>query len=132
MPAILFVCRHNACRSQIAEAIGRQAAPGSWVIDSAGSHPTERVDPKAVAILRLHGLRMRRRKPQGFAVLARRDWDCVVDISCEDAAAPVPARRRVAWDLPDPLDGPMVLYKRLFDELTERIRDLFRDIQDAR
>ncbi len=85
MPSILFVCRHNACRSQIAEAIGRRTAPESWVIDSAGSHPTARVDHKAVAILGRNGLGMRRPKPQGFSDLALKEWDFVVDLSCEKA-----------------------------------------------
>ena len=129
MPSILFVCRHNACRSQIAEAIARKAAPRSWIVDSAGSHPTTQVDPKAVAILRRNGLRMRRRKPQGFPALTPRRWDFVVDISCEKAGEDVPAKDYLTWDLPDPLDGPMDLYKRLFGELRRRVRDLFREIQ---
>ncbi|MBI5240259.1 MAG: low molecular weight phosphatase family protein [Elusimicrobia bacterium] len=129
MPAVLFVCRHNACRSQIAEALGRKLAPASWVIDSAGSHPTARTDPKARAILRRHGLGMRRRKPQGFAALGPRIWDFVVDISCEGAGRQVPAKNCLEWDLADPLDGPMDLYKRLYEELESRIRDLFRGIQ---
>lgn len=129
MPSILFVCRHNACRSQIAEAIGLQFAPESWVIDSAGSHPTTQVDPKAAAILEQNELRMRRRKPQGFASLPRIEWDFVVDISCEKAGEKVPTKNYLEWDLPDPLDGPMALYKRLFEDLHQRIRDLFRGIQ---
>ena len=129
MPSILFVCRHNACRSQIAEAIGRKAAPESWVIDSAGAHPTTHVDSKAAAILRRNGLGMHRRKPQGFPELALKEWDFVVDISCERSGLNVPTKNYLEWDLPDPLDGPMDLYKRLFEDLHERIRDLFRGIQ---
>ena len=128
-PSILFVCRHNACRSQIAEAIGHKLAPGDWVIDSAGSHPTTQVDPKAVSILRAHGLGMRRRKPQGFSALALKEWDFVVDISCEESGKGMKPKNYVEWDLADPLDGPMDLYKHLFDELSDRIRDLFRGIQ---
>ena len=127
-PFILFVCRHNACRSQIAEAIGRKSAPESWVLDSAGSHPTTHVDPKAVAILRKNGLGMRRRTPQGFSALVPRTWDFVVDISCEGSGAKVPTKNYIEWDLPDPLDGPMDLYQRLFDELEGRVRDLFHGI----
>ena len=129
MPAILFVCRHNACRSQIAEALGRRLAPADWVVESAGAHPTAAVDPKARAILRRHGLGMRRRKPQGFAALKSRTWDFVVDISCEGSGQGVPTDNYIAWDLADPLDGPMDLYKRLYDELESRIRDFFRGIQ---
>lgn len=128
-PSILFVCRHNACRSQIAEAIGHRLAPASWAIDSAGAHPTAQVDPKAVAVLQKNGLGMRRRTPQGFPALAPRTWDFVVDISCEKSGAKVPTKNYVEWDLPDPLDGPMDLYDRLFADLHGLIRDLFCGIE---
>ncbi|MBI5244131.1 MAG: low molecular weight phosphatase family protein [Elusimicrobia bacterium] len=129
MPSILFVCRHNACRSQIAEAIGRELAPKSWVIDSAGSHPTAQVDPKAAAILKEFGLEMWRNRPQAFSQLVLKEWDYVVDISCEKSGINVPAKNYLKWDIPDPLDGPMPFYSRLFDSLSERINDLFRAIQ---
>lgn len=129
VPAILFVCRHNACRSQIAEAIGRELAPRSWIIDSAGSYPTTRVDLKAVAVLKTYGLRMRRNRPQAFSQLALRRWDFVLDISCEKSGIHVPTKNYIAWDLPDPIDGPMSSYHQLFESLSERISDLFRGVQ---
>ena len=129
MAAILFVCRHNACRSQIAEAIGRKLAPESWIIESAGSHPTTQVDPKAAGILRRYCLGMHRGKPQGFSALTVKEWDFVVDISCEKAAKDVPTKHYFEWDLQDPQDGPMDLYKCLFDDLEDRIRTLFREVQ---
>ncbi|MFA6091555.1 MAG: low molecular weight phosphatase family protein [Elusimicrobiota bacterium] len=128
-PSILFVCRHNACRSQIAEAIGRKLAPGSWIIDSAGAHPTEQVDPKAVEILKLNGLKMRRSNPQGFPSLPLIRWDYVADISCEESGEKVPAKNYIEWDLPDPLDGPMDLYALLFRALEDRISSLFNEIR---
>lgn len=129
MSSVLFVCLHNACRSQIAEAIGHKLAPASWGIDSAGPHPTTRVDPKAVAILRKNGMGMRHRKPQDFSKLVLKEWDFVVDISCEKAGKKVATRNYLEWNLPDPLDGPMDRYKQLFDDLHDRIRDLFCGIQ---
>jgi hypothetical protein len=72
---------------------------------------------------------MRRNRPQGFPALALKEWDFVVDISCEKSGSKVPAKNYIEWDLPDPLDGPMDLYSRLFDEINERIRDLFCGIR---
>ena len=131
MAAILFVCRHNACRSQIAEAIGRIQAPVSWVLSSAGSNPTTQTDPKAGQVLRLHGLGLANGKPKGFLVLPLIEWDYVVDISCEKAGASVRTKNYVAWDLADPLDGPMELYEKLFSDLNTRIRELFRGIEES-
>ncbi len=129
MPSILFVCVHNACRSQIAEAICRGSAPGSWVMASAGSHPSEQVDPKAVSILKRHDLSMRAPKPKGFADLPITQWDYVVGMGCGDECPVVPARKFIVWDIPDPRDGPMELYEALFEDLTSRIRKLIQEIK---
>lgn len=126
--AILFVCLHNACRSRIAETIARDKAPGSWIIDSAGAEPSEGVDPKAVEILRRSGLVMRKGKPQRLDDFMFPEWDCVVDISCARVCARVPARKRVEWDIPDPHDGPMERYERLFSELERRVTSLIQGL----
>src|SRR3972149_1704992 len=122
MPSILFVCIHNACRSQIAEAICRKLAPRSWRIASAGSNPSDRVDPKAVEILKKKQLTMNSIKPQGFPSLPAIPWDSVVSMDCGIKRSPVPTKKFIEWDIPDPQDGPIGLYEALFDDLTNRIQ----------
>lgn len=128
MPAILFVCIHNACRSQIAEAICRQLAPSSWVIASAGSKPSTQVDPKAVEILKRHSLTMNSLRPKGFSQLPAGEWTHVAQMGCGDVCPYVPAKKYIEWDIPDPNDGPMSLYEALYDDLTRRIQGLIQEI----
>ena len=123
-PSILFVCMHNACRSQIAEALCRSKAPLSWALSSAGLRPSEGIDPKAARILEEHGLRMREAKPKGFDSLGGREWDCVVEEGCPPAKGLVPAREIRHWNIADPLDGPIELYAALYSELDARVADL--------
>lgn len=124
MPSILFVCVHNACRSQMAEALGRQLAP-DWTVASAGSNPSTQVDPKAVEILRQHGLAVNPLKPKGFQELPPIEWDYVVGMGCGDRCPfSLQARRFIEWDIPDPEDGPMELYRALYNDLEQRIGKL--------
>lgn len=126
MPSILFVCIHNACRSQIAEALCKRMAPG-WTVASAGSNPSARVDRKAVGILRRRGLAMNSPKPKGFQEFPAVEWDYVVGMGC-GGRCPLGLRTRtfIEWDIPDPEDGPMELYQTFYNDLERRIRNLIR------
>jgi arsenate reductase len=127
MPSILFVCIHNACRSQIAESLCRKLTP-DWTVASAGSNPSTQVDPKAVAILRQHGLAMKSATPKGFQELPFIEWDYIVGMGCGDRCPfNLRARRFVEWDISDPKDGPMELYEALYNDLTQRIGKLIEE-----
>lgn len=131
MPSVLFVCVHNACRSQIAEAIARSLAPASWQIASAGSNPSSEVDPKAIEILKNYGLVMSAPKPKGFGELPLIQWDVVAGMGCGESCPSVLSRRFIEWKIPDPEDGPMLLYQALYDDLSSRIRKLIQEIQES-
>lgn len=129
MPSILFVCIHNACRSQIAEAICRSLVHGDWRIASAGTDPSDQVDPKAAATLDRHHLVISSPKPKGFDELPAITWDYIVRIDGGEKPIPSQAGRVLAWDIKDPFDGPMELYETLFEDLTHRVRQLIREIE---
>jgi len=129
VPSILFVCVYNACRSQMAEAICRKLAPHSWVIASVGSNPSDRVDPKVVEMLKKHQLTINSVKPKGFSSLPADSWDYVVNMDRRSKYPSLPTKKFIEWDIPDPKDGPMGLYEKLFEDLTSRIRKLIRDIE---
>jgi len=131
MPSILFVCIHNACRSQIAEAICRSLVDGTWRIASAGTNPSDRVDSKAAVVLDRHDLAMRSPAPKGFDDLPAIGWDYVVRIDGGKKPFSVQANRVLEWDIPDPFDGPMELYESLFEELTRRVRQLIQEIEKS-
>lgn len=129
MRSILFVCTHNACRSQIAEAICRKVAAHSWIIESAGFNPTDQVDPKAVEILRKHQLSMNHLKPKGFSELPRIEWDSVVNMDYGGLKPDVSTIKLIQWAIPDPIDGPISVYQALYKDLTHQIRKLIQDIE---
>ena len=132
MAALLFVCRYNACRSRIAEALARSLAPLSWTIESAGWTPSARYDAKAAELLERHGLALGRSEPKGLDALAPRRWDCVVDIGGGDLRGRIASWVYVDWDIPDPHDGPPHVYEELFAETERRVATLIRAIeQDA-
>jgi trehalose-6-phosphate synthase/protein-tyrosine-phosphatase len=132
VPSILFVCVYNACRSQIAETICRQLAPDSWVVESVGSNPSDRVDAKAQEILKKHRLTMSSAMPKGFSSLPEVSWDYVVNMDRGNETSSLLSKKLIQWDIPDPKDGPMRLYETLFDDLMNRIRKLVREVEASR
>ncbi|MBI4063428.1 MAG: low molecular weight phosphatase family protein [Elusimicrobia bacterium] len=131
MPSILFVCVYNACRSRISEAVCKKLAP-DWTVASAGSNPSNQVDPKARAILERHGLAMTPAKPKGFAGLPLQEWDYVIAMGCGDKCpSGLSAKKFIEWNIPDPYDGPMEVYQALYDDLFSRIETLVREARLA-
>lgn len=129
MLSVLFVCVHNACRSQMAGVIAKNLAPKDWNVNSAGTNPSTQVDPKAVQTLKERNLEMNSLKPKSFDELPQFQWDYVVGMGCGDKCPWVPAKKYVEWDIPDPQDGPMELYEDLFEDLTNRIQGLIKSVQ---
>ena len=121
---VLFVCVQNAGRSQMAEALFRQAADGRHEARSAGSAPAERVHPEVVEVMpELAG-----RVPRG---LDRRDveWaNLVVTMGCGDACPVLPGKRYVDWELEDPAGRPVGEVRAIRDEIERRVSALVAEI----
>lgn len=131
MARIVFLCLHNACRSRIAETIARDAAPPSWTIESAGLLPTVSFDLKAAEILRLNGLAMTPRPPQGLSQLPALVWDYAVSVGCGDPHDSIRAHRYAEWIVPDPYDATMNVYAELYLEILGRVTRLIRRLKEA-
>ncbi|UAL07293.1 MAG: arsenate reductase ArsC [Candidatus Methanogranum gryphiswaldense] len=99
---IAFICVHNSCRSQIAEAIGNSLSDGSFTCYSAGSEPSECIDPDAVRHLKeIFGIQMTDKQfPKLISDLP--PVDVVVTMGCGVTCPYMPCKRRVAWNIPDP------------------------------
>ena len=107
MTRVLFVCRQNAGRSQMSEALLRLAAEGRHEARSAGSTPAEHVHPEVVDAMRELGLDLAGRVPHGLDE-ADAEWaDVVVTMGCGDACPYIPGKRYVDWDLQDPAGRPL-------------------------
>lgn len=125
---VLFVCRENACRSQIAEALARRHGAGLLEPYSAGSAPRGSVDPGAKAVMAEQGLNLDRQRSKGIADLPPGAWDVVVGMGCGDACPQVQAKRHLEWEIPDPAGSDPATYRRVRDLIEARVWQLLTEL----
>ena len=128
MAHVLFVCLHNAGRSQMSEALFARAAQGRHEARSAGTTPGDRVHPEVVAAMRELGIDLADRKPQLLTTELAEWADVVVTMGCGDECPYVPGRRYLDWDLPDPKGQPVDAVRRTRDEIARRVAGLVREL----
>jgi arsenate reductase (thioredoxin) len=118
-PVVLFVCRQNAGRSQMAAALFERAAAGRAVALSAGTTPADRVHPAVVEAMREVGIDLSGARPQLLTDDLQRRADRAVTMGCGDAC-PLVRAPVTAWDLPDPADLPLERVREIRDEIARR------------
>ena len=106
MASVLFVCLHNAGRSQMSQALFERAADGRHTALSAGTTPAEHVHPEVVEVMRELGIDLADRRPQLLTRELAEQADVVVTMGCGDACPYIPGKRYIDWDLPDPKGRP--------------------------
>ena len=105
MAHVLFVCLHNAGRSQMSRALFERAADGRHTADSAGTTPGDRVHPEVVAVMGELGVDLSDRVPQRLTTELAQRADVVVTMGCGDECPYIPGKRYIDWELPGP-EGP--------------------------
>ncbi|MEA2466274.1 MAG: hypothetical protein QOJ57_400 [Thermoleophilaceae bacterium] len=128
MANVLFVCLHNAGRSQMSQALFERAAGGRHEARSAGTTPGERVHPEVVDVMGELGVDLSDRVPR---LLTREDaeWaDVVVTMGCGDECPYIPGRRYLDWDLADPKGRPRDEVRATRDEIARRVDALLREL----
>jgi arsenate reductase len=128
MAHVLFVCLHNAGRSQMSRALFEEAAGGRHTAASAGTTPGDRVHPEVVEVMREVGIDISGRKPQRLTDELAERADVVVTMGCGDACPYIPGKRYLDWDLPDPKGRPVGEVRETRDEIRERVRQLVREL----
>ena len=130
MSTVLFVCLHNAGRSQMSQALFEQAAGGRHRALSAGStaDPGGRVHPQVVEVMREAGIDLSDRRPQRLTVELAQEADVVVTMGCGDSCPFIPGKRYVDWELPDPKDRPVEEVRATRDEIQGRVRALLDEL----
>jgi arsenate reductase len=128
MARVLFVCLHNAGRSQMSEALFARAAGGWHEAESAGTTPAERVHPQVVEVMGEKGIDLEGRKPQRLGREAAERADVVVTMGCGDACPYIPGKRYIDWDLDDPKDKPVEEVRAVRDDIERRVADLVREL----
>ena len=124
MARVLFVCLHNAGRSQMSAALFERAAAGRHRALSAGTTPAERVHPEVVAVMRERGIDLAGRTPRRLTRELAEQADAVVTMGCGDECPYIPGKRYLDGDLPDPKGRPLDEVRATRDEIARRVDEL--------
>ena len=127
-PAVLFVCVHNAGRSQMAAGFLREIAGDRIEVRSAGSLPAEQINPIAVAAMAELGIDIAAEQPKVLTTEAVQDSDVVITMGCGDACPFFPGKRYEDWALDDPAGQGIEAVRPIRDEIRRRIQQLVGEL----
>jgi arsenate reductase len=130
-PAVLFVCVHNAGRSQMAAGWLKQLAGDRVDIWSAGSEPADQINPTAVEAMREVGIDISGHTPKILAIDAVSRADVVITMGCGDTCPYFPGKRYEDWDLTDPAGQPIEVVRDVRDDIKSRIETLVAELLTA-
>ena len=131
MTRALFVCLHNAGRSQMSQALFNRAAAGRHEGRSAGSTPGDRVHPEVITAMDELGIDLRAQTPKLLTVEMAEWADVVVTMGCGDACPYIPGKRYLDWELQDPKGQSLDAVRCTRDEIAARIDELVAELDEA-
>jgi arsenate reductase len=131
-PSVLFVCVHNAGRSQMAAAFLNHLSGGTVEVRSAGSEPADKVNPAAVAAMAEIGIDIAAAKPKILTTDAVKASDVVITMGCGDTCPFYPGKRYEDWVLDDPAGKGVEAVRPIRDEIRRRVEQLISEMQPAR
>ena len=132
MAAVLFVCLHNAGRSQMSAALFQRAAAGRHETLSAGTEPGDQVYPVVVDAMRELGLELSGSRPRLLTRELAERADIVVTMGCGDACPYIPGKRYIDWDLSDPGGRSLAEVRAIRDDIARRVKALLAELGDSR
>ena len=128
VPEVLFVCVHNAGRSQMAAALLDHHAGGRVHVRSAGSTPADQIDPSVAMAMQELGLDLSKEFPKPLTDEYVQAADVVITMGCGDACPIYPGKRYLDWELPDPADKGLEEVRLIRDEIDRRVRELLEEL----
>jgi arsenate reductase len=127
-PTILFVCVHNAGRSQMAAAFAEEMSHGEVGVMSAGSEPADQLNPAVLEAMTEVGLDLSARTPRLLADEAVQSADVVITMGCGDACPIYPGKRYEDWELTDPAGQPVDIVRGIRDDIKNRVEKLLESL----
>jgi arsenate reductase (thioredoxin) len=131
VPEVLFVCEHNAGRSQMAAALLDHYAEGRVHVRSAGSTPASEINPAVARAMDEIGIDISKEFPKPLTDEVVRDADAVITMGCGDACPIYPGKRYLDWELPDPAGKSIEQIRPIRDEIDWRVRTLLAELVPA-
>ncbi len=131
VPVVLFVCVHNAGRSQMAAALLDHHAAGRVTVRSGGSAPADQLNPAVIAVMAELGLDLSKEFPKPLTTEAVQAADVVITMGCGDACPIFPGKRYLVWDLRDPAGLSIDEVRPIRDQIGRRVRELLTELTEA-
>lgn len=128
-PSVLFVCVHNAGRSQMAAAFLSHLSQGTIEVRSAGTEPADQVNPIVVEAMKEKGIDLFGSIPKVLTDQAVQSSDVVITMGCGDACPYFPGKKYVDWKLEDPAGGTLEMIRPIRDEIETRVRSLIQSLE---
>jgi protein-tyrosine-phosphatase len=130
-PVILFVCVHNAGRSQMAAGYARALSGGAVDVRSGGSEPGDQINPVAIEAMAEEGIDISQAVPQLMTTEQVRESDVVITMGCGDVCPVFPGKRYEDWELDDPAGRSINEVRVIRDEIRSRVKRLLADLSTA-
>jgi arsenate reductase len=127
-PVVLFLCVHNAGRSQIAAAFARQLSKGRVAVLCGGTEPSPAVHPLVLAVMQEAGIDLSTERPKKFVDNDVRRADVVVTMGCGEACPAFPGKRYEDWQVADPKDQPVERVRAVRDAIRDKVADLLASL----
>jgi arsenate reductase (thioredoxin) len=128
LPEVLFVCEHNSGRSQMAAALAHELSNGQVAVRSAGSHPTEKINPTVVEATSELGIDVRMEFPKPLTDEVVRAADVVITLGCGDACPVYPGKHYEDWTVADPAGQPLEVVRRIRYDVHHHVTDLLEQL----
>ncbi|MEO5920005.1 MAG: arsenate reductase ArsC [Pseudolysinimonas sp.] len=128
IPTVLFVCVHNAGRSQMAAGFMKELSHGRVEVLSAGSEPKDRINPVAIEAMKEEGIDIAGNTPKILTVDAVKESDVVITMGCGDTCPIFPGKRYEDWELEDPAGKDLEVVRRVRDDIKSRVENLLAEI----
>jgi arsenate reductase len=130
-PTVLFVCIHNAGRSQMAAGYMRELSGGAVQVRSGGSEPGDQINPVAIQAMAEEGIDISQAVPQLMTTEQVKDSDVVITMGCGDVCPIFPGKRYEDWDLTDPKGKDLDAVRPIRDDIKNRVQKLLAELQPA-
>jgi protein-tyrosine-phosphatase len=127
---ILFVCIGNSGRSQMSEAFVRMHGRGRIEPHSAGTRPSGRIDSMATAEMKERGYDLNSHHSKSLTEIPVGEYAAVVTMGCDDACPTIPAKHRIAWQLPNPKDVPPENFDKICDQIESNVKELLAELSE--
>ena len=125
---IVFVCVENARRSQMAQGFAEALGKGKLEVYSAGSHPSDQIDPLVMEVMQEKGVNLSGKRPKGLNDLPPIEMDYLITMGCEETCPAVPTKKIIEWAIPDPKGKAIDVFREVRDLIKEKVTRFLKEI----